>query len=147
MTVRAFFKNRWVISTFVVIVVVASVATGVILLGSSNYKTIRAVAGHDITHQTADQFRNSNLRLFSNGAFHVEIIHTVDNVDTTIFLGIGTHERLSNNRIQFNYVDMYRLVGDNMRRDNYNSDSTFIYRVVRGRIELRCPNNRLFFFA
>jgi len=143
--VKNFFRNRWVISILVIVVISTSIAVAVTLINRSDYMTVRAIAGNDIVQHRARDYRHSQLWLNDNGTFAVQIIFTQGGQSKPVFIGIGKYQR-NGNTFTFTYIDMFREFDGVFGRDNTHSNWVVDYTRTNGRIRLHCPNDRVYFF-
>ena len=134
-------SRRFIVSVVVFLVIVAAVTTTVVLTTRPNYQTLRRLAGNDIEQRRVSDYRQSRLWLHPNGTFSFKVVYRGNNE----FVGIGFYQKQGNKYI-FTYHDMYRMIGDLLQRDTGNFKSVYTYNISRNQIEVRCPNNRLYYF-
>ena len=166
MSVVKFVTSKLFIAIVLVIIIIVGVAVSVVLLtDNNNGMRLRALAGGEIEMNRASDYKESRLYL-KNGTFRLSVKYK----EFPVFTGIGYFTK-SGKRYTFTYINMWRLTGPNYHTDykhdldptierpvlkygngdNFeargnNTVSVHYYVDRRGRLEIKCPNHRSYFF-
>ena len=140
-------SRRFIASAAIILVVAAAVITIAVLLTRPDYMSIRALGPNDLEQRRLSDYKGSKLWLHKNGTFSVKLMYKGNNE----FVGIGRYKK-NGKTYEFIYHDMYRdgaikIMGEEFfGRDLTYYKETYIFKISKGRIEFRCPNNRLYYF-
>jgi multisubunit Na+/H+ antiporter MnhF subunit len=99
---------------FSLVLITAAVLVIVLLVFSQRSTALRIVAVDHMGSYTVENFAKSELQLFDNGTFHIMIIRSHGDEDTTLFVGLGTYTK-NNKTTTLTFTEAY----------DANNDGTF----------------------
>ncbi|MDR0462011.1 MAG: hypothetical protein LBG88_01595 [Christensenellaceae bacterium] len=144
--IALFHSKKFILCAILILVIIGGIVTATVLVTRPDYMTIRALAGNDTEQRRASDYKGSKLWLHKNGTFSFQVVYRGNNE----FVGIGTWKKVGKKAYAFEYQDMYRIIGDNnvLQRDNAKANWTpNPYSInKKGQIELRDPDNKLYYF-
>jgi hypothetical protein len=137
-----FKSKRFVAAAVLLLVVAIGLTVTAIVMAAPKYKTLKAVANVEEGRKLKD-FKGSQL-YFHNGTFSFKVVYNCNN----IFVGIGTYKKVKKTYV-FQYQDMYRIREDGTLQHDpyyYNWAPDPGYKVTKKGIEIRTPDNQLYYF-
>lgn|GEM_PF-1964841 len=156
-----FIRGRKFIASAIILLVVVGITVAIVLNTRPSYMSLRDLniqKGVDLEIRKLSDYNGSKLWLHKNGTFSFKIVYKGNNE----FVGIGTYKKVGK-QYNFQYQDLFRARSANLALnpehkwdENYDftleRDPDFYnwnvnYDIVSGgRIELRCPNSRYYYF-
>jgi len=106
-------RQKRLLSVALIIIIILGVILAAYMMffrKTSDTWRVQRLGGEEIVDHKASQFKKSSMYIYSYGAFEIELIRTVNGVDTLMFSGIGTYTKTKSG-YTFTYIDCYFLVG------------------------------------